>query len=173
MAERPLDDIDFAIVAVLAQDARRSNKSLAHTVGLSQSSCLQRVRRLWDRGVLQGTYTVVAPEALGIGVQAMVAVRLVRHTRDEVQSFRDHALSCPEIIACHHLAGSVDFLLHVVARDPDHLRDIALDAFTSRPEVANVETSLLFESVEKRVLPAYVGPNVSPPSAGTAGPGGA
>jgi len=162
MVERPLDEIDFAIVAVLAQDARRSNKSLAHDVGLSQSSCLQRVRRLWDRGVLKGTYSVVAPEALGIGVQAMVAVRLVRHVREDVQSFRDHVLGCPEVVACHHLAGSVDFLLHVVARDPDHLRDIAMDAFTSRPEVANVETSLLFESVEKRMLPDYIGLGVTP-----------
>jgi DNA-binding Lrp family transcriptional regulator len=153
-----LDRIDRQLLALLQNDGWLSNKELSAKVGLAPSSCLERVRRLRGEGVLRGCHAEVEPSALGIGLQALIAVRLRQHSRDLVDAFRDHVLALPEVIAAFHVAGAHDFLLHVVVRDADHLKDLALDAFTTRPEVANLETSLIFEAARTPGLPDLLEP---------------
>jgi len=153
--ETGLDRIDFEILAALQQEARLSNKELAARVDLAQSSCLERVRRLRRDGVLRGSHADVDPVALGIGLQAMIAVRLRQHSRDLVDAFREHALTLDEVISVYHVAGEDDFLVHVAVRDSAHLRDLAMDAFTTRPEVARILTSLIYATARRRPLPAY------------------
>ena len=148
-----VDRIDRPILTLLAEDARTSNKELAGAVGLSQSACLERVRRLSDRGMLMGAHAEVDPAAFGIGVQAFVSVQLKRHTRAAVARFEETAIRLPQVVALYHLTGRNDYLAHAVAQDMDHLRDFTLDAITSLPEVARVETSLLFRATKKAVWP--------------------
>lgn len=151
--EKTLNRIDLAILAALQNDARLSNKELAARVDLAPSSCLERVRRLRESGVLIGFRAQVEPTALGITIQALVFVSLARHDREQVKSFRAHALSLYETIGLYHVAGEHDFLVHLGVRDANHLRDLAMDAFTSRPEVARIETHLIFEHVPKTQMP--------------------
>jgi DNA-binding Lrp family transcriptional regulator len=151
-----LDRIDFAILAALQNDARLSNKELAARVRLAPSSCLERVRRLREEHVLTGFRALVDPRSLGIAMQALVFVTLARHSRTQVRSFREHALSLPEAISLYHVAGQHDFIVHVGVRDANHLRDLAMDAFTSRPEVARIETHLIFEHAPRPALPVLV-----------------
>ncbi|MEM7052055.1 MAG: Lrp/AsnC family transcriptional regulator [Acidobacteriota bacterium] len=153
-----LDRIDFELLAALQKNARMTNKELAARVGLAPSTCLERVRRLQREGALRGFHAEVSPQALGIGLQAMIAVRLQRHSRDLVGSFRRHALALAEVVAVYHLTGANDFLVHVAVRDPDHLRDLALDAFTTRSEVAHIETALIFEHQRSSTLPRLAEP---------------
>lgn len=150
-----LDRTDLTILDALRKDARLSNKELAARAGLAPSSCLQRVRRLEQRGVIRGYHAEVDPGALGVGMQAMVAIRLSRHSRSLVDSFREHVLGTPEVRAIYHVAGASDFLLHVAVRDADHLRELVLGTLTVRPEVAHVETALIFELVVNRELPVH------------------
>ena len=152
---RDLDSIDHAILAALQSDGRLSNKELAAAVGLAPSSCLGRVRRLRQEAVILGFHADVSSEALGIGLQAMMSVRLERHRRDVVNAFRAHAWKQSEVIAVYHVGGAHDFLLHVAVRDSHHLRDLAMDAFTTRDEVAQIETHLIFEHRRKFQLPQY------------------
>lgn len=150
-----LDGIDYRILDALQHDARLSNKELAASVGLAPSTCLERVRRLRDAEVLQGFHASVNPSALNIGLEAMIAVQLRQHSRDLVESFQKHIMSLPEVTAVYHVAGTHDYMVHVVVRNADHLRDLALDSFTTRPEVDHIQTSLIFESKRKPVLPNY------------------
>ena len=105
---------------------------------------------------MTGYHADVDAASIGIGLQAMVSVRLTRHSRATVESFRDRMLERKEVIAVYHVAGAKDFLVHVAARDSDHLRRIAMEAFTASPEVANIETGLIFEFVRSPDLPIYV-----------------
>lgn len=155
MAESLFDRIDDAILTALQNNARLTNKELAGRVGLAPSSCLERVRRLQQRGVLQGYRALVDPKALGVGLQAFVAVRLSQHSREVVESFRSHLLSLVEVVSVYHTGGENDFLVHVAVRDADHLRDLALDAFTTRQEVARLNTALVYEQLQPGVLPNY------------------
>lgn len=157
-----LDRIDFAILRALQNDGRLSNKELAARVHLSPSSCWERVRQLRRQGVIRGYRAEVEPKALGIRLQAMIGVRLTRHTRDRVESFRAHALGVPEVVAIYHVTGAWDFLVHIAVRDADHLRDLALEAFTSRPEVSHMETWLIFQGDDKGELPILIDNDQTP-----------
>ena len=154
--EDHLDRIDFAILAVLQKNARAANNRLAETVGVAPSTCLERVRRLTRLGVLRGHHADVEPGAFGIGLEAMIAVRLRQHSRDLVDSFRNHVAELPEVRSVFHVTGGDDFLVHVAVRDSDHLRDLALDSFTTRPEVDHIQTRLIFEYTPTWRLPVLV-----------------
>ncbi|MDJ0960994.1 MAG: Lrp/AsnC family transcriptional regulator [Acidimicrobiia bacterium] len=148
-----LDRTDRTIVALMQENARRSNKELAAAVGIAPSTCSERVRRLEDAGVLRGYTADVDPASLGIGMRAILAIRLRRHNASEVDTFREHVLSMREVVQVSHVTGGNDFLVQVVVRDAAHLRDLAVSGFTSLPEVAHIETSLVFDHVAKRAVP--------------------
>lgn len=150
-----LDRIDYAILGALQNDARLSNKELASVVGLAPSSCLTRVRKLRELGVLRGFHADVDADALGIGLQALTAIRLTQHARHNFTNFLDHVSALDEVIAVFQLAGVDDFLIHVAVRDANHLRDFVLEKITTRPEVAHLNTSLIFRHSRSPTLPYY------------------
>ena len=152
---RPIDRIDALILELLQNNARMSNKELAAQVGLAQSTCLERVRRLADEGILRGFHAEVAPEALGIGIEAMIAIRLSKHERTVVESFQAYTLGLREVLSVFHMAGENDFLVHVAVHDAAHLRELAMTAFTTRPEVAHLQTMLIFQHQRSRSLPVF------------------
>ena len=147
MSKQAYDRIDIAILVALQNDGRLSNKQLAAKVGLAPSSCFERVKKLTTSGAIRGFHAEIDPAALGYSLEAMIAVRLRQHSREEYDAFRAAVLALAEVKAVHHLAGENDFLVHVLARDTDHLRDLALDHFITRPEVGHIETWLIFEHV--------------------------
>jgi len=151
-----LDRIDYEIVRQLRNNARLSNKELAATVGLAPSSCLVRVRGLQRDGILKGFHAEVNPASLGVGLQAMISIRLQRHSKSIVESFRAHTLALPEVRQLYHLAGANDFLVQVWVRDPEHLRDLIMTSFTALEEIAHIETGLIFEHTHSPDLPTFL-----------------
>jgi DNA-binding Lrp family transcriptional regulator len=148
-----LDSSDVAIIAAMQRNARISNKRLAERVGLAPSTCLERVRRLVNLGVLRGFHADVDLAQLGLGLQALIAVQMSEHSRMLLDDFRNYVLTLTEVLAVYHVAGADDFLVHVAVRDSNHLRDLTLDAFTTRPDVMRIETRLIFEHASRRRLP--------------------
>ncbi len=143
-----LDQIDFEIVRQLQNNARLTNKELANRIGLAPSSTLVRTRQLEREGVLRNYRAEVNPRALGIGLQALISVRLKQHTTADVERFRDYVLAMPEVMRLYHVAGEDDFLIHVGVGDSEELRELAMNSLTTRGEVAHIETGLIFECVE-------------------------
>ena len=150
-----LDRIDYALLRLLRKNARLPNKDLAEKVGIAASTALERVRRMREDKILLGYHAEIAPEAIGVGLQAMVSVRLAKHSRALLDGFHQHLLSLPEVLACYHVAGADDFLAHVGVRDSDHLRNFTLTALTERDEVAHIETRLIFEFQRNVELPVH------------------
>ncbi len=148
-----LDEIDYGIIAALQNNARLSNKELAAGVGLSPSACLERVRRLRQSDIIRGYVAEVDPSALGIGLIAMLFVRLTSHERDKFARVVSHLMAQVEVTAVYELAGNDDLLVHVVCRDANHLRDFVADIMGARNEFAHFVTSLVFEHYQKRGLP--------------------
>lgn len=148
-----LDRTDRELIAALQDDARLSNKALAARVGIAPSTCSERLKRLEAAGIFRGFHADVDPAVLGIGLQAMIAVRLRRHAAEEVEAFRAHATAMAEVVSVSHVTGRNDFLIHVVVRNADHLRQLAVSGFTTLREVDHIETSLIFEHVGRGALP--------------------
>lgn len=149
-----LDRTDFALLRDLQRDAWVTNKELAARHGIAPSTCLQRLRRLRQLGVLRGAHAEVDAEALGIGVQAMISLRLAHHARIAFDQLLAELLKLPEVVNVYLLAGATDLLIHVAAQDVHHLRDV-VQSFTLRRDVAHIETSLIFEFAHNHVLPNY------------------
>ncbi len=146
MSTKPdLDRFDRAIVAALSANSRISNKRLAEEVGLAPSTCLERVRRLREQGVVRGFHADIDLATLGVNTEAMIGVRMSEHSRHLVDSFIAYVRTLPEVLQIYHVAGADDFLVHVAVRDTHHLRDLALDSFTTRAEVDRIETRLIFQ----------------------------
>lgn len=150
-----LDRIDFEILSRLQKDARISNKELAAEVGMAPSSMHERMRRLDESGVLLGFHAVVAPEALGVRVQALISVKISRHSRELLDQFQDHLRSLPEVLAFYYLAGADDFRVHVATNNADGLRRLVIDQFTTREEIEHMETQLIFGYESKHTLPNF------------------
>lgn len=147
--------MDFAILGLLQKNARLSVKEIAAKVGLAPSSTHERIRRLRDSGVLQGTHVEVDPKALGIGLEALFMIGLSKHQRGTVDRFLDDVVKVPEVRFAFLVTGRYDLVVHVVVRDTRHLKDLALDHFTNRPAVTRIETSIIFDSRRRYELPVF------------------
>ena len=141
----PLDPVDRTIVDALRRDARISNARLAELAGVAPSTALERVRALRRRGVLRGFHADVDPGTIGYGLQAMIAVRLSAHTREQIESFTDHVRALDGVLSIFHMTGETDYLLHVAARDAHDLREFVVEHLASDPAVAHAQTSLIYE----------------------------
>lgn len=106
--------------------------------------------------MIVGYHADIDPACLGVGLQAMIAIQLRRHSEKDVVAFRKHVLDLPEAVRLYHVAGANDFLVHVWVRDTEHLRELAMTSFTSRDEVGHIETGLIFEHSQSVELPEYL-----------------
>src|SRR3954454_10562995 len=140
-----LDDTDVAILEALAEDARVPNNRLAARLGIAPSTCLQRVRALRRSGVLKGFHADVDLAALGRPLQAMVAVRLTVHHREEIEDFTRAVRELPGVLSVFHVAGLTDYLVWVAAPASQALRRFVVDHLAPHRCVAHAETSLIYE----------------------------
>src|SRR6516162_3175237 len=147
-----LDETDHEILRVLAADARTPNNVLAARVGLAASTCLMRVRRLQDAGVIRGFHADLAPEALGRPLQAIVSVRLQPNARPRIGSFAQRFAALPGVLNVFFLAGVNDFQIHLAARSADDLRDFVVKNLSASRDVASTETNLIFEHITGTAL---------------------
>lgn len=142
-----LDRIDRALILALSSNARATGAQLAAELGVAESTVSQRLRKLQSSDVITGYHADVDLIELGIPLQALIAIRLVRHARSDIDDFRSIAPHLPGVVGLFHMAGSEDYLLHVAARDAGELRDFVLNHLTGHPAVAHTETNLIFEHV--------------------------
>jgi DNA-binding Lrp family transcriptional regulator len=140
-----LDLTDRAILRVLADDARISNKELADRVGIAQSTCLARVRALLANGVIRGFHAEIDPRALGHDLEAMIAIRLQPHARGSLTEHVAALARRPEVLDVYFVAGANDFLLHVATASTDALRAFVADHLNRDSAIAGTETNLIFE----------------------------
>ena len=143
-----LDRVDRALLQALSRNARASGAALASEVGVAESTVSLRLRRLQSLGTVRGYRVEVDLASLGVSLQALIAVRLVKHDRSEIDAFRAQVPHLPGVLAVYHMAGADDYLLHVAARDAEQLRQFVLDHLTGHPAVAHTETNLIFEHVD-------------------------
>lgn len=154
MAE--LDAIDWALVRVLQDDARTSNRALAAAAHVSPSTSSERIRGLRADGVITGYHADVDLSALGRDVQALSAVTIRPPTRRNIEAFRNWVSQLPELIGVFVVSGASDFLLHVAVPDTEALYAFVIDRLTERPEVADVNTVVVYEHVRRSVLEPFV-----------------
>ena len=127
-----VDDIDRAMLELLAADARITNQRLAERVGVAPSTALSRLRALRERGVIRGFHAELDLAALGRPLQALIAVRLAVHAREQIDAFTAAVRELPGVLMVFHLAGATDYLVWVAAGTP---RTCASSSSTTSPPI--------------------------------------
>ena len=119
-----LDEIDVQLLAELQVDADRTNVELARLVGLSPAATLNRVRRLKESGVIRRVTARLDATAAGFPLQVYVSVTLARHEPRANRLFEEAVRAMPQVIAADWVAGEIDVMLLVVARDVAELQRV-------------------------------------------------
>jgi DNA-binding Lrp family transcriptional regulator len=145
LPQHTVDATDRAILELVAADARITNQRLAETVGVAPSTALGRLRSLRQRGVIRGFHAEVDLAALGRPLQALIAVRLAVHAREQIDAFTSAVRALPGVLMVFHLTGVTDYLVWVAATDAQDLREFVVDHLATHPSVAHAETSLIYE----------------------------
>lgn len=112
-----LDATDLAILRLIQADASLSLGDIAKEVGLTQTPCWKRIRRMEETGIITGRVTLVNAERLGLGISVFVAIETGDHSAAWIESFAKTVAEMPEIVECWRLGGDVDYLLRVVVSD--------------------------------------------------------
>ena len=138
-----LDATDLRLLELLQTDASVSNQDLAARAHISPATCLRRVKRLRDSGVIESQVALLSPErlaaALGHGLQAIVEVTLDRQGHEAQDAFEQRVIGDAAVQQCYRVSPGPDFVLVVHARDmPDYLA-LAQRLFTSDANVRNVK----------------------------------
>ena len=134
-----LDAADWRILAELQRDASLSNQALAARVHVSPATCLRRVRRLTEQGVIERRVALLSPDRLGVALTAIAEVSLDRQGAEHLAAFEARALAEAAVQQCYRVSPGPDFVLVVHARDmPDYLQ-LAQRLFTSDANVRNVK----------------------------------
>lgn len=144
-----LDKTDRAILAALQRDGRMPIARLADTVGLSETPCARRLKRLESDGYIERYRAQLSRKALGFGVVAFVMVRFAVHDRDVANRFEREILAIERILSCHNVSGTADYLLQVVARDLDDYGTFLRESLRNLPGVTSIESALSLREVKR------------------------
>ncbi len=151
-----MDGIDQEILSMLQDDARTPNAEIARQVGMAPSAVFERIRKLEERGVIQGYTARINPGALGLGLLAFVFVR----AEEGVGAPETEQLlaAIPEVQEVHHVAGEDCFLVKVRLPDTAALGRLLRDAIGAIKTVRSTRSTIVLETVkETNQLPLATG----------------
>jgi Lrp/AsnC family transcriptional regulator len=147
-----LDNIDRAILRLLAADASLSLNDIADKVGLTATPCWKRIKRMEELGIIKGRIAVLDADKLGLPVSVFVSVETSDHSSEWLARFARAIAETPEIVGAWRMSGDVDYLLHVVVADI-----AAYDAFYRKLIAAvplrNVSSRFAMERMKDGALP--------------------
>ncbi len=112
-----LDRYDYAILSALQADGTLSIAQLSEKIGLSNTPCWKRVRRLEEEGYIESRVAIVNRRKVGLPVTVYVSVRTSQHDEKWLARFAAAVIALPEVQEFHRMSGDVDYLLKVVTTD--------------------------------------------------------
>ena len=139
-----IDAVDRQIIEQLQLNGRMTNAELAERVGIAPSTCVARVRSLVSRGIITGFTASVDPAVMGMTLQVLVSVTIRSGARQRISEFSEELRALPEVLQLFFLGAVEDFIIHLAARDSDHVRDFVMEHLSAHPAVSSTRTSIVF-----------------------------
>jgi Lrp/AsnC family transcriptional regulator len=144
-----LDEIDLRILDALQRGGNLSTAEVAKRVGLSQSPCWRRIRRLESIGVVRERVAILDTDLLGFEVTAFASIKLSEHGRRALPEFEAAIEALPEVVDAYAMTGEVDYLLRVVTRDIRSYERLLRDALLNLPTVREVHSQIALSNVKR------------------------
>ncbi|MFA8432993.1 MAG: Lrp/AsnC ligand binding domain-containing protein [Marinifilaceae bacterium] len=145
-----IDEVDQKILSYLIKNARMPFLEIARECGISGAAIHQRVKKLEDAGVIDGSRFIVKPQALGYEVCAFIGIFL-DHAH-QYKSVVKEIKAIPEIVECHFTTGNFTFLVKMLCRDNQHLMDVLINTLQNIPGIAKTETFISLEQTVDREI---------------------
>ena len=142
-----IDEIDAIILNILQSNARTSNAEIARQVGLAPSAVFERIRKLEERGVIEGYLARVNPKAVELPLLAYVFVRADEKPGAETTARRVAAI--PEVLEVHHVAGEDCFLAKVRATDTEALGRLLRERLGGIETITSTRTTIVLNTVKE------------------------
>ena len=143
-----LDSADRRILAVLQEQPEISIAELAPLVGLSQTPCWRRMKRLQEVGVIAGRVWLLRPEALGLTVNVFAQLKLKQHDEETLEALESRARALPQVVECFSMSGDGDYLLRVVVASVSDYERLLKKVMLHLPGVASVSSSFALATVK-------------------------
>lgn len=144
-----LDTIDRRILAALQRKGRMSNADLSDKVNLSPSACHRRVQRLESDGYIRDYVALLDARKLGMPTTVFVEITLQGQADEVLDAFEKAVSRIPDVLECHLMAGTADYILKVVAEDTEDFARIHRQYLARLPGVAQMQSSFALRTVFK------------------------
>lgn len=144
-----MDRADIALLEALQADSALSIVDLAEKVVLSSSACHRRVKALEQAGVIAGYGARLEPRRLGLTVEVFVEITLTGQSREVMDRFEQAVGDFDDILECHLMSGSADYLLRVAARDLDQYDSIHRECLARLPGVSSMRSSFSLRRIKQ------------------------
>ena len=145
-----LDSLDFKILVMLSENARRPYLEIARECGVSGAAVHQRVQKLYSMGVIREAITVINPSSLGFDTCAYVGLMLKEPSKSEriIEAIR----KIPEVVECYYTTGQYDVFIKIYARNNEDLLRLIHNSLSNLSDTRS-ETLICFKEVFKRQIP--------------------
>ena len=143
------DRFDARILAALQRDGRLPVVELAEIIGLSPTPCARRIKALESGGAIEGYAALLNPARIGLGVLAIVQVKLTEHTDETVARFEREIALLDEVTNCFATTGAYDFILQVFGTDLESLSSVILKKLLRIPHVRDVQSSVVLATLKR------------------------
>ncbi len=144
-----MDALDIKILEALQRKGRMSNAELAEKVNLSPSACHRRVQRLEQEGIIKDYVALLDPRAVDRPSTVFVEITLSGQADELLERFEAAVRRIPDVLECHLMAGTADYLLKVVAADTDDFARIHRQYLARLPGVSQMQSSFALRTVFK------------------------
>lgn len=155
---RPLDDTDRRILSAMQADPRCSMAEIALQVGLSNTPCWRRIKRLETEGVILGHALLLDQNALGLGVNIFAHVKLKQHDEETLNALEAAVQLCDQVVECFSMSGNSDYIMRIVASGIADYEAYLKRVLLHLPGVASINSSFALNCVKMTVsLPLLKG----------------
>ena len=144
-----MDATDRRILGVLQKDCRITNAELSDRVNLSPSACHRRVQRLEEDGVIAGYVALLDARRMGKPTTVFVEITLQSQAEDLLDAFEREVARIPDILECHLMAGTADYLIKIMAEDTEDFARIHRQFLSRLPGVRQMQSSFALRTVVK------------------------
>lgn len=142
-----LDATDRRILTVLQREGRITNADLSERVNLSPSACHRRVQQLEEAGYIDKYVALLNTRRMGKPTTVFVEITLQSQAEDLLDAFEREVARVPDILECHLMAGTADYLLKIVAEDTEDFARIHRQHLSRLPGVRQMQSSFALRTV--------------------------
>lgn len=143
-----IDITDKALLKLLQQDSKQTNKELSSKLNLSVTAVYERIKKLERSGVIKKYVTLIDAQKVDLGLMVFCQIQLIQHAKEYLTKFEKEVTKLEEVLECFHVSGEYDYLLKVMVKDMEHFRNFMVTKLTTIQHIGSTQSSFVINEVK-------------------------